>query len=253
MRITLRQLQVFDAVARQGTVTRAADVVALSQSAAIMSLSDLEHNLGTVLFNRRGKRLQLNDYGRWLLPRVHQVLQMLSEIEESAHAEGLCGQLKIGASSTIGNYLVPGLIADFVDEHPQVEIKLSVGNTEQVVDDMLNLNIDLGLIEGPCHSQQLAVSNWRTDSLKIFCSPQHPLSKKRRISLNQLSKESWILREPGSGTREIFALATRGKIEPLNIKLELGNSEAVKQAVKKGFSLGCLSELAIASELSMGS
>jgi DNA-binding transcriptional LysR family regulator len=249
MRITLKQLSVFDAVAKTSSVSKAADSIALSQSATSMSLAELENQLGAPLFHRHGKRLQLNDYGRWLQPKVHQLLQQALEIEHSANSDFLQGHIKISASSTIGNYLVPAMIGEFAKTHPLVEIDLSVGNTEHVIDDMLHLRADIGLIEGPCHTQQLSCQAWRTDALKVFCQPDHWLANQSKVSASMMATESWILRESGSGTREIFTLACQGIMTNLNVKLELGNSEAIKQAVKTGLGLGCLSELAIASEV----
>ena len=252
MRISLKQLLAFDAIARHENVSRAADEIALTQSATSMALGELERQLGAELFHRQGKRLQLNDYGRWLQPRTYQLLQQVREIEQSATSKQLQGVLKIGASSTIGNYLIPGPIAIYVENNPEVHIDLSIGNTEQIVDDMLNLKIDLGLIEGHCHSEKLIATAWQTDHLKIFCSPQHPLASRQTLSFRDLEAFSWILREPGSGTREVFALAIHDKLAPLNVSLELGNSEAIKQAVKNGKALGCLSEMAIAAEIKHG-
>ena len=252
MRITLKQLRTFDAIARSGNVSRAAEEIALSQSAASMALAELEQHLGASLFHRQGKRLALNDYGRWLQPQVYQLLQQAQAIELSARSDELQGRLVVGASSTIGNYLLPALIAHFVQLHPAVQLDLKVGNTEQVVDDMLHMRIDIGLIEGPCHSHKLLVQRWRSDELCIFCSPGHPLATRQRPGLKALQQQRWILREAGSGTREVFAIASQGKLDPVDVILELGNSEAVKQAVKTGVGLGCLSRLAIAAEIEHG-
>jgi DNA-binding transcriptional LysR family regulator len=253
MRISLKQLSVFDAVARLGSVSKAADDIALSQSAASMSLSELESHLGAPLFNRHGKRLSLNDYGRWLQPKVHQLLQQAFEIESSREHGKLQGSLKIGASNTIGSYLVPSAIAAFVQKHEEVNVSLEIGNTEQIVSGMQSLKFDIGLIEGLSHSPQLISSVWRKDQLKIFCSPDHPLAKKEKIRKEDLNNEQWVLREQGSGTREIFSLASQGIIDNPKVKLELGNSEAIKLAVKTGLGLGCLSELAIQQEVEAGS
>lgn len=252
MKIRLKQLAVFEAVARHGNVSKAANDIALSQSATSMSLAELEGHLEAPLFHRHGKRLSLNDYGRWLQPKVYQLLAQVEEIEQSANQKELKGLLKVGASSTIGNYLVPERIASFVQAHEEVSIELNVGNTEKVIDDMISMKIDIGLIEGPCHSQQLVSLPWRSDKLSIFCSSKHPLAKKNQISQLDLLEQQWVLREQGSGTREIFSLATQGVLDNLDVKLELGNSEAIKQAVKTGLGLGCLSELAIASEVRHG-
>lgn len=252
MRISLKQLIVFDAVARLGSVSKAAEDIALSQSAASMSLAELEGHLGAPLFHRHGKRLSLNDYGRWLQPKVHQLLIQAREIELSSQGESLQGSLKIGASSTIGNYLVPSAIAAFVKKHPEVNIQLEVANTEQIVTGMQNLNFDIGLIEGPSHAPLLNTEVWKNDELVIFSSPSHPLANQTKIGAEALKEAQWILREQGSGTREVFSLATNTILMNPNVKLELGNSEAVKLAVKTGLGLGCLSELAIAAELEAG-
>ena len=252
MRISLKQLSVFDSVARLGSVSKAAEDISLSQSATSMSLAELESHLGAPLFNRHGKRLSLNDYGRWLQPKVHQLLIQAKEIETSSNNEALQGNLKIGASSTIGNYLVPSTIAAFVQAHPQVNINLTVANTEEIVAGMQSLSFDIGLIEGPSHAPQLNTEVWKSDKLVIFCSPQHPLAKKNKISIEDLTDAQWVLRELGSGTREIFSLATQNVLMNPQVKLELGNSEAVKLAVKTGLGLGCLSNLAIQAEISAG-
>lgn len=252
MKITLKQLRAFETVARMGSVSKAADALALSQSATSMSLADLESHLGQPLFHRQGKRLALNDYGRYLQPKAHALLMQAQFIEESALRSELHGHLRVGASSTIGNYLLPGIVARFVAEHPGVHIDLVVGNTEQIEDDMLRLNIDLGLIEGLCHSTGLSAEKLCGDRLAVFCRPGHELLDISPLSSEHLREQHWILREPGSGTREIFTIAAQKNLPNLLVDLELSSSEAIKQAVKACSALGCLSELAIAAELESG-
>lgn len=252
MKISLKQLAVFDAVARLGSVSKAAADVNLSQSAASMSLAELESHLGAPLFHRQGKRLKLNDYGRWLQPKANQVLIQAREIEQSSQQAYLQGNLKIGASSTIGNYLVPSNIAAFVKQHPHVNITLDIANTENIVTGMQSMNYDLGLIEGPSHAPQLDTQIWQQDELVIFSSPEHPLASTGALSQSDLHEAQWVLRELGSGTREVFSLATQNILPNPSIILELGNSEAVKLAVKTGLGLGCLSRLALTAELNSG-
>ena len=249
MRITLKQLSVFAAIAKHENISQAADEVALTQSAMSMSLKELESQLSSPLFHRHGKRLKLNNTGLALQPRVQQLLQLAKEIERLALQDELSGVLRIGASSTIGNYLVPAIIADFLNANPDVHIDLKVANTQQIVDDMKHLRIDIGLIEGLTDAPQLDKKIWRHDQLKIFAAFDHPLSLQDSVSFDQLAKTPWILREQGSGTRDIFTHATHDKFEPQAQLLELGNSEAIKQAVKTGFGISCLSELAINAEL----
>lgn len=249
MRITLKQLNVFAAIAKHENISLAANDIALTQPAMSMALKELESQLEAPLFHRQGKRLKLNSFGASLQPKVQQLLQLATEIELMATQDELAGQLRIGASSTIGNYLAPAIIAEFLSLHKHVSIDLKIGNTQQIVDDMQHLRIDIGLIEGVCDNPQIERIFWRTDDLKIFCANKHALAQKSHIEFTDLAQASWILREPGSGTRAFFTNATHNKFQPESRLLELGNSEAIKQAVKTGFGISCLSELAIASEL----
>ncbi len=252
MRITLKQIRVFAAVAQSENMTQAADSIALTQSAMSMALKEFESQLNTPLFHRHGKRIKLNPTGHSLLPKVLQLLQLAEEIERMATSDELAGQLRIGASSTIGNYLVPGIIAQFLLEFPEIDIDLKVGNTQQIIEDVSHLRLDIGLIEGLCDIPQIERQAWRHDELKIFAAANHPLAAKAVISANDLASCRWILREPGSGTREIFTNATHEYLNPTEKLLELGNSEAIKQAVKTGYGISCLSEMAIADDLRHG-
>lgn len=249
MKITLKQLNVFAAIARHENISLAAQDIALTQSAMSMALKELESQLNAPLFHRQGKRLRLNSLGSALQPKVQQLLLLAGEIEQMATQDELAGQLRIGASSTIGNYLAPAIIAEFLSLNPNVRIDLKIGNSEQIVDDMLHLRIDIGLIEGVCDNPKIERIRWRDDDLKIFCGNKHPLAKKKKVEFADLAQACWILREAGSGTRAIFTNATHDKFQPASQLLELGNSEAIKQAVKTGFGISCLSELAIAAEL----
>ena len=205
MAVTLRQMEVFVAIARHGNVTRAAAEVFLSQSAASMALSEMEKQLGGNLFDRQGKRLLVNERGRSLLPRAQEVLARVQEIEElfGDHDGRLAGDLKIGASSTIGNYLIPRIFGDFVHAHPETRLSLDVGNTERVVGEVKRFHVDLGFIEGFCHDQAIETIPWERDQLVVFASPHHPLAQSRQISAADLAggrpvAERWLdgLRRP---------------------------------------------------------
>ena len=254
MAVTLRQLEVFVAIARHGNVTRAASEVFLSQSAASMALSEMEKQLGGNLFDRQGKRLLVNERGRALLPRAQEVLARVQEIGELFGKEGgrLAGVLKIGASSTIGNYLIPRIFGDFVHAHPETRLSLDVGNTERVVGEVKRFHVDLGFIEGFCHDQAIETIPWQKDELVVFASPHHPLARQKEIGPADLAAVNWILRERGSGTREVFETAIAGKLGDLNLFLELGHTEAIKEAVEAGLGISCLSRLAIARALQLG-
>ncbi len=254
MNITLRQLEIFITIAKHANVSRAAEELFLSQSAASMALAELENQLGQILFNRRSRILILNESGRAMLPQAAELLARATEIEKmfAENEASLSGQIKIGASSTIGNYLLTSYIGAFSQEYPAVELNLEVGNTDQIIRSLLEFNIDVGYIEGLCHHPQIETIPWKQDRLIVFAAPEHPLAQKRRLQLTDLSAARWILREPGSGTREIFEKALQGKVERLKIGFEFGHTEAIKHAVRNNIGISCLSQRAVADLLKLG-
>jgi len=250
MRITLKQLEVFIAVAQEGNVTRAATQLNITQSATSMALADFETQLRRKLFDRVGKRLQLNDAGRLLLPKSIDTVARASEIEVLAGSDAdLKGSLRIGASLTIGNYLMPGLIGSFMRRNPGTQIQLKVGNTRHVVQDIEQFHIDVGFIEGFCHAPDIEVIPWGEDELVIFCAIDHPLAQQESVSDADLCKADWILREPGSGTREVFDNAVMGKLRTINLIMELAHTEAIIRTVEAGIGIGCSSRLTLSDAL----
>ena len=246
MRMTLRQLAVFVAVAQEGTVTKASDAVRLTQSAASMALADLEDGLGAPLFDRLGKRLQLNDLGRFLLPQALEILGRCEAFEQAAKGELQSIDLRVGATLTISDYLVPDLMAGFLQRQPQAHLQLQVGNTRQMIEAVNQFQLDLALIEGSCHLPQLQSIHWRDDELAVCCAPDHPLAHiKRPLTIADFLNVDWILREEGSGTREVFDHAILQDVPDANIRLTLGHNEAILKIVAGGLGLSCISRLAI--------
>jgi len=254
MAITLRQLDIFAAIAASGNLTRAAQRLGLSQSAASMALGELERQFSELLFDRVGKRLLLNERGRALLPRAQEVLARVQEIGNLfGAAEGrLAGELRLGASSTIGNYLIPHLLGRLAGSHPELKLHLDVVNTEQVIAGMLDFTYDIGFVEGPCRRTELETIPWRDDELVVFAAAGHPLARRKQLTPADLVSAPWILREPGSGTRDVFDSAVAGKLATRNVFLELGHSEAIKQAVEAGLGIGCLSRRTLERALAVG-
>lgn len=246
MRMTLRQLAVFVAVAQEGTVTRASDAVKLTQSAASMALSDLEDGLGSPLFDRQGKRLQLNDLGRYLLPQALEILGRCEAFEQAAKGELQGIDLRLGATLTISDYLVPDLMADFLKINPQAHLQLQVGNTRQIIEAVNQFQLDLALIEGSCHLPQLQCIHWQDDELAVCCAPDHPLTQVNRpLTVQDFVDVEWVLRESGSGTREVFDNSILQDLPDANIRLTLGHNEAILKIVAGGIGLACVSKLAI--------
>ncbi len=252
MHYTLRQIEVFLAVARTENISRAAEHLSLSQSAVSGALSDLEHHFNVKLFDRIGKRLQLNELGRLLWPRAEALLEQAMELEQSLARHADVGRLEIGATLTIGNYLAVPLMARFMREQPGARVHLEVANTAEVVRKVLNFELDLALIEGEYNHPDLDISPWRDDRLVVFAAADHPLAKKKALSEAELCEAAWILREPGSGTRQAFDRAMHGLLPKLNVLLELQHTEAIKRAVEAQLGIGCISEVALRDAFKRG-
>ena len=245
MRFTLRQLEVFLAIARSESVSRAAKDLAMSQSAASGALADLERQFEIQLFERVGKRLQLSGIGRSLRARAESLQEQARELEQGLDSHGEIAELRVGATMSIGNYLMAPLIARFMREHPGSRVLLSVANTAEIARKVLNYEIDVGLIEGELQDSDLDVTRWRPDELVVFCAPNHPFAKKRSLRDEDLIDAAWIVRERGSGTRQAFEHAMHGILPELRIALELQHTEGIKSAVKAGLGVGCVSRIAL--------
>ncbi len=237
MRLTLRQLDVMAAVARSGSTTEAGRQLALSQSAVSAALGELESQLGNRLFDRVGKRVVLNDCGRLLLPRALALLDQVRDIEQLFNEGGAA--LRVAASTTIGNYLMPAVLAAFERDWPRAQVQLEVGNTADVIEAVAQYRADLGFIEGGCHDAALEVHPWLGDRLAVVASPQHALAQ-RPVSVDELAAARWILREPGSGTRETVEALLLPHLRRFGTTMHLGNSEAIKHAVAERLGISCL-------------
>lgn len=257
MRLTLRQLQIFLAVAQEGSTTAASNVVALSQSATSASLNELEMLLGIQLFDRVGKRLLLNDNGRLMLPQVRQILDAATTIEEqfttSMAMSG--GGMRIGASSTIGSYLLPTMLAGSIHRNANSYPRITIANTADITTAVSNFEVDIGLIEGPSHRSDLEVEPWIRDELIIVAAPTYPLITNHpagKISLKTLRDAGWLMREAGSGTREAVEHALLPHLHSVKTVCEFSNSEAIKYAAAEGMGLACLSRCVVNDIIKMG-
>lgn len=253
MRYTLRQLEVFLACAHYQNVSRAAESLSMSQSAASTALKEFEQQFDVRLFERTGKRLRLNELGRQLWPRAEELLERARELEVTLQSHGDLGRLKIGATLTIGNYLAASIMARYMEEQPGARVELDVANTSAIAQRVLNFELDLGLIEGELNHPDLEMTPWRGDELVVFCAPDHPLATAGQLGDDALRAATWILREPGSGTRQTFERALAGLLPELNIRLELQHTEAIKRAVEAGLGISCLSRVSLSDAFARGS
>jgi DNA-binding transcriptional LysR family regulator len=249
MRITLRQLELFAAICREQTVTAAASRVGLSQAATSQALSELENLLERKLFDRKGRRLVLNEEGRLLLPQAIEVLDRIRDIESADSQRPV--QISLYASLTAGNYMLPSIMSRFVRSHPGYRFHVEIGNTEQVAESLLRFETEAGWIEGILKHESLLAFPWRSDPLVLIADPRHPLAG-RRADVEELAQATWVLRERGSGTRAVFEQAIGGRFALHNVPIEIAGLEAVKLAVMSGAGLGCVSAAAARAELRSG-
>lgn len=250
LRLTLRQLEVFVATVRGGSTRAAADRIARSQSATSTALAELEAALGTALFDRVGRRLVLNENGRALLPMAQALLDQSVELQALFDGEH-AAPLRVAASFTIGEYLLPRMIADWTGLHPKSQVRLRIGNTSEVIEAVAGFDVDVGFIEGPQTHPDLVVRPWLGDELVIVAAPGHPLAA-RPVSHRQLAQATWVLREHGSGTRQVTDAWLINHLDQVRVGFELGSTEAIKGVVAAGGGLGCVSRHAVAQSLADG-
>ncbi|MGO4277364.1 transcriptional regulator, LysR family [Cupriavidus sp. OV038] len=254
LRLTLRQLQVFVAVAQHGSTTAAAESLAMSQSAVSASLAELERALNGPLFDRVARRLSINETGRQFFPRALSLLDQAHELERFASEGGV--QLRIAASNTIGSYILPALLAGFRNAQTgPCELDMRIGNTQDVLHALLKFEADIGLIEGTSHERDLRSMHWCDDEMVVIVGPAHPLAmvaEQPELLHDMLREADWIVREPGSGTREIIESRLVPALGALRFALELGNTEAIKRAVMSGFGVSCLSLHVVGDEIARG-
>jgi DNA-binding transcriptional LysR family regulator len=253
MHFTLRQLKIFEAVARHLSFSRAAEELHLTQPAVSMQVRSLEEAAGLPLTEQVGKRIYLTEAGTELASHARIVAQQLREAEEALAAmKGLRGgKLNIGVVST-AKYFAPRLLTAFRAEHPDVELRLGVHNREAIVQQLADNEIDLAIMGRPPQELETVSEPFAENPLVFVAEPAHPLAKARRIDPQQLAGESFLLREPGSGTRAAMErfLAEHTVVPARTV--EMTSNETIKQAVMAGMGISFISERTIGLELAAG-
>jgi DNA-binding transcriptional LysR family regulator len=249
---------VFRAVAEQRSFRKAAEELYLTQPAVSLQIKALEEDLGVQLFDRGGAQITLTEAGRILLGYSQQLSALLAQAEHdlAALSGEHGGHLALGASTTIAQYVLPRLLAEFRREHPRVHPTLISGNTEHIVDAVEKQKIALGFIEGPARSRDVKTESFLEDELVLIASTAHELAERNLISCAELAGTPLLMRERGSGTRHVIemALARQGvKRSSLQIVMELDSTEAIKSAVEAGLGIGFVSRWAIAKDLRLDS
>ena len=244
---TFRQLEIFEAIARHGSFTRAAEVLHLTQPTVSMQIRKLSGTVGTPLFEQIGKRIVLTDAGRDLALAAREIFGVLDRFEMMvAERQGLRrGRLRLVAITT-ASYFAPRLLGDFGRRHPGIEVSLRVANREQVIASITENLDDLYILGQPPDELDLASTAFMENPLVAIAAPDHPLAGESGVPLVRLAAEPWLMREPGSGTRQaIERLFARHALTP-SPRLELGSNEAIKQAVLAGLGVSALSRQALA-------
>lgn len=251
--ISLRQLEVFVTIAATGTVRAAAQRLHITQPAVSMALAQLERRLETPLFNRERGRLYLSLQGKSLLAQAQEIIERVHDLERHAigAGNGLRGELHLGTSNTIGNYLVGDLLGEFVRQHPQVSLQLSVENTHDIIQHLLNHELDVACVEGTVNHPQLELLPWRDDTLSVYAAPSDALARASDLTPDDFRDTKWILREPGSAMR-ILAEQALTQLPRGQIFLELGQVEAIQQAVIAGLGISWLPDVATVDAIASG-
>jgi DNA-binding transcriptional LysR family regulator len=248
-KLTLRQLEIFLNVVKEGHLTNVAKAMGLSQSAISMAIKELEKILGNPLFDRINKKLILNEMGRAFEKEVNPILKKINDIEYEFKNTVNKGMVRVGASTTIVDYLMPPIICSYMNSYPDVKIALKEGNTKKIAELIKEGELDVGFIEGMVNDPDIVKSIVGVDELVVVTADQTLNSES---FIDTLQTKKWVLREEGSGTREVFLDYVKDKVEHINIFLELGHTESIKSLLINHQCLTCISKISVAQELEEG-
>jgi LysR family transcriptional regulator, transcriptional activator of the cysJI operon len=251
------RMAVFRAVAQQLSFRKAAEELFLTQPAVSLQIKALEEDLGVQIFDRTGSRVALTSAGKTLLGYAEQVHALLQRAEHEIAAIGgeLAGKLSLGASTTIAQYVLPGMLSEFLAEHPRVQPTLISGNTERIVDAVVQHEIALGFIEGPSRSRDVKSEPFLADELVLIVPVAHEWAERASIAASELKTVPLLMREHGSGTRHVVEMALAKqhvKVASLKIAMELDSTGAIKSAVEAGLGAGFVSRWAIGKDARNG-
>lgn len=255
--MNVQQLRTFVTVVDEGSFSEAARVLGVSQPAVTMQIQALESDIGATLLDRRYRRVDLTEAGRALLPHGRHVLEQLeSARDEIAALSGtVTGRLTIAASTTPGVYVIPRLLGGFISQNPEVGVTITVHDTAEVVDAVESGLAHLGVTGAMVRGARVSYQEIGRDELVLICPPDSELGERRKVPLFELADEHWILRESGSGTRQVAErLITDHGLDPqeLQIAVELGTGEAIVSAVEGGLGISILSRMVVAKALELG-
>ncbi|WP_100402158.1 LysR family transcriptional regulator [Bacillus sp. FJAT-42315] len=254
--MNIESLRLFCLVVKEGNMTRAAKLSYISQPAVTKQMRQLEDEYAALLFDRTEGGLKLTAAGEKLYPFAKAIVEDFNRSKEAVKQviKGNQAFIHVGASYTIGEYLLPGLLGTFKKQMSDVQFSLHVANTPSVLEALADDKIDLALVEGLVEQDGFLVEKFADDLLVLICAPDHPWGAKKRISVGELADEPMIWREALSGTRLIVehALQSIGMLAKITSQMEIGSTQAIKGAVEAGLGVSILSRLTVAKELNEG-
>lgn len=255
--MNVQQLKTFVAVVDHGSFSDAARALGVSQPAVTMQVQSLESSVGATLLDRRYRRVDLTEAGNAFLPHARRVLEQLDEAREEIEALSgvVTGRLSIAASTTPGVYVIPRLLGAFVEQNPEVGLTIAVHDTAEVIEAVETGHADLGVTGATVRGARVQFEQAGVDELVLICPPSSPLASGKGVALAELADERWVLRESGSGTRQVAErLAADHGLDPdeLRVTVELGTGEAIVSAVEGGLGISIVSRYVAAKALELG-
>lgn len=249
--LNLHQLATFQVVAKHCSFVRAAEELHFSQPAVSAQIRHLETSLGVKLFDQIGRKTHLTQAGEELYLYSQKIFSLIDETLDSMEAlrSPHYGRLSVGADTTVGTYVIPGLLGKFHQIYPQVEISLEVLNRASLVDALASNRVDMAIMGKVPSDMQVEIEPFAFNELVLVASPTHRLAGLDRVPIEELGREHFLLREPGSGTRAALELAFQEAGVPLQISMQVGNNSAIKQGVAAGLGIALISRVALDMEL----
>ncbi|WP_017814679.1 LysR family transcriptional regulator [Paenibacillus shenyangensis] len=257
MAFNFHQLHIFYTVAERGSFSAAAQALHMTQPAVTMQVQSLEEHFGTKLLIRTTKRIELSEAGHALMPFARRGIELMRETDAamSRFTDNMAGRLMLGASNTIGEYVLPRLLVPLGQRYPDMKIMLKVMNTTQILEEISRNQLDFGLIEAWVEHPDMTIKPVMQDELKLIIPAGHPLDELPRITLEDVLKYSFVLREKGSGTRQVMEeefIRHHMDLERIDTIMELGSTGAVKSAVEAGLGITILSPSSVKHEVALG-
>lgn len=253
MKVKIRQLQVFDAVATQGSVTAAADSLNMSQSAASSALTDLQLILGRNLFaHAKGRPLQITDEGRRLQPQIRSILREIENVESNDEATPISGTLVVGATAMIAETDLPRLSIEFMRRHPEVRVRVISESARSLCERLARFELETALIEIFPEMDGIELTRWDSDELLLVVTPDHPLATRSHLEISDLKGWDWCMREAHSSVAARLRYMLHQEIGQLSVAFESTSNWAVRHAVIAGGGIGCLSRRLVQFDLDRG-